>query len=393
MSYLRPRVVFFFVICIVLASPIVLAENISGVGIRTVSNEIIVNWTASGERWRAKVKKDTYFGEYVPLIEVSVTTGDENLISLLPNCYFRGSLINADGSEIVDTAVFLDFCDSSIPFVGFVAAGVDLYLIEKDDFSLSGISMNLELPNSASQGSDEVEAAGNGWKEGGSGGALTPNNIYSRGNSSETFPSLDIYVNPSFVVQVGESNYVSRITQSLAAANIIYQQSELKQIHLSAIVLADQDMSTTDSQGNLLHAMEKIRKYTVQADSSDASIVLTGGEFKMPYLWGWSELGFACDLEQAVANVNDINTHNVGKAAAAIIDRPTLIQRAWILGHEMGHILGMVHVYRDPLAYGTFQPKLALKDYVARCYARSTMYESCAFDAQTQKFTDFYSCN
>lgn len=369
------------------------ADEVSNIRMFSPNGGTTVAWSALGNTWTAHVTKDTYFGEYIPLVNVSVATGDERLISLLPNCYFRGTLVNYSGNPIAGSNVFLNFCDNTIPFIGYVASGKNMYLIEKDAASGTGISMRLEETVTTIAGTDESNTRGNGWKDGGSGGELTPGNLYPRGNTPAKFPSVDIYVNPLYRVQVGEENYINRIMENFAASNTIYIQSAMRPLHLSAIILADQDISATDSQGNLLHGLEKIRKYTVLPDGADLSVVLTGGIFKQPYLWGWAEGGYGCDLEQAVAEGNNINTHDVGNSAAAIIDLPSLIQRAWILAHELGHELGMLHINNDPLADGTFQPELALKDYVAGCVARSDMYQSCAYDPQTKAFIDYYSCN
>lgn len=247
--------------------------------------------------------------------------------------------------------------------------------------------------NDVSGGSDSD--SGEGWGKGGKGGALKPTNLVSRNASVDSFPSLDIYVDPSYrtINHIGEANYISRILQNLALANMIFTQSNLKPIHLSAIVLPDEDIGRSTSQGNILHGLERLRTYTVQTDSADSSIVYSGEIFSQPSLWGWAELGFGCELQQAVSLGNDINTHQIGKAASAIIDLPTLMQRGWIFAHEVSHTLGGGHFSNDPLSSGFFQPGLALKDYVATCDARKLMYQSCAFDSQTKAFTDFYSCD
>lgn len=383
---------FVLVIVLVISMQSVFAGEVTQIKLKTSSTELDVTWNALGETWKATVVKDNYFGDYIPLIEVSVTTGDEYLVSLLPNCHYRGVLTNIKGESIADSTVYLNICDNNVPFAGFVARGENMYLIEKDVTSQLGIGMRIEQTKNDVDGSDEISSGDNGWKEGGSGGALTPTSLYPRGNNPSKFPSVDVYVNPSYRAQVGEDNYIDRILETFAAANTIYKQSSMKQLYLSAIIRTNQDISTTDSQGNILHGLEKIRKYTVLPDSADTSLVYTGGEFKMPSLWGWAELGFGCDLQQAVAEGNNINTHNIGKAATTIIDLPTLIQRAWIFSHEIGHTLGMNHIFGDPLAYGFFQPKLALKDYVAGCQAKSQIYETCMYDQRTKKFTDFYTC-
>lgn len=173
---------------------------------------------------------------------------------------------------------------------------------------------------------------------------MTPQMLYPRGRTSEQFPTLDVYVDPAYVSQVGSSAYVSRIAASLAVANTIYQQSGLKQVRLLAILLADQNIGRSNSQGNVVHPLEKIRRYTIAPDSADGSIVFTDDDFTLPNLWGWAELGFGCELQKELARSKPIKTHKVGKASAAVIDLPTLIQRGWILGHEFIHIIGGVHV-------------------------------------------------
>jgi hypothetical protein len=252
--------------------------------------------------------------------------------------------------------------------------------------------MRLEATTNNVYGADEVNTGDNGWKSGGSGGALAPSTLIPRESNPEKFPSIDVYVNPSYRLQVGEQNYIARIIETVAAANTIYTQSNMKQMHLMSIVRLDEDISEAENQGNILHGLEKIRQYTVLPDSADISMIYTGGEFNMPGLWGWAEGGYACDLQQAVSEGNNINTHQVGQAAHAIIDLPTLMQRAWIFAHETGHTLGMPHIADDPLADGFFQPHLALKDYIAGCQARSNMYRTCAYDPQTKKFVEFYEC-
>ncbi|WP_455220823.1 M12 family metallo-peptidase [Kaarinaea lacus] len=373
-------------------SSFVFAEEIYQVTILPSGDELNVSWRSFGDRWTASVVKDPYLGGDITLIKVNVTTGDEELITLLPNCYYRGVLTNVKGKTIDDTVVFLNVCDNALPFTGFVSRNTELYVIERDALSPTGITMRLESTTNGVNAQDDLNTDSNGWKDGGSGGTLTPLKLVPREMSSDKFPSMDIYVNPSYVSQVGEQFYISRIIETLAGANIIYAQSGLKQIHLAAILLLDQDISEAENAGNVLHGVEKIRKYTVLPDGADISMVYSGGEFSMPYLWGWAEGGYACDLQQAVAEGGKINTQNVAKSAFAVIDLPTVIQRAWIVAHEAGHTLGMPHVYNDPLAYGTFQQRLALKDYVAGCAAKTRMYQTCKYDPQTNKFQDLYSC-
>lgn len=384
---------YFLLLFTLIFSHLLHADEIKNIRIISFNSGLNVSWNALAQKWTANVHKDAYLGNYIPLLEVSVTTGDEHLISLLPNCYYRGTLLDKKGHSLPGTTVYLNICDNSVPFIGFVSSGESMFLIEASESSATGISMRLETTAVDIDGADITDTGDSGWKKGGSGGVLTPTSLYPRGNSADTFPSIDIYVNPSYVNQVGYDNYINRIIENLAAANTIYAQSGIKQLHLSAIVRTDQEISNADNQGNILHGLEKIRQYTVLPDGSDISIVYTAEKFSIPSLWGWSEIGYACDLEQAISDGDNINTHKIGQAASAIVNLPTLLQRAWIFAHEAGHTLGMTHVYLDPLAYGNFQPLLALKDYVAGCQAISQMYQTCAFDPQTKMFTDFYACN
>ncbi len=291
---------------------IIQANEVSNIQLNSPADGLSVTWNALGDTWKANVTKDVFFGEYIPLVEVSITTGDEQLISLLPNCYYRGILVSKNGSPKADSTVYLNLCDNTAPFTGFVAWGNNMYLIEKDASSATGISMRLEETAASIPGTDEVESGDNGWKVGGSGGALTPASLYPRGNDPEKFPSVDIYVNPSFRAQVGEQNYVHRIMETFVAANTIYLQSAMNPLRLSAIIRTDEDISMTDSQSNILHGLEKLRKYTVLPDGADIAVIYTGGNYKTPYLWGWAEGGYGCGLQQAVAEGNTINTHNVG---------------------------------------------------------------------------------
>jgi hypothetical protein len=375
-----------------LVSQYSMADAIDRITSRFNADVLHLTWNALGESWHTRVTIDSYLGANIPLIEVDVTTGNETLIEYLPNCYYRGTLNTTRGDPIPLTTVFINLCENSLPFTGFVAKDSSLYRIESDSTSSTGISMIKEFTAKNIDGTDELVNGDNGWKEGGSGGVLTPTDLVSRGATPNQFPSIDVYVNPSYRSQVGEANYIGRIIETMVGANTIYAQSNMKQIHLKAIVLLNQDISITTSQGNILHGLEKIRKYTVLPDSADVSMVYSGGEFSMPYLWGWVEGGYGCYLQRTVLEGDNINTHNIGKSAHAIIDLPTTIQRAWIFAHETGHSLGMPHIGDDPLADGSFQPNLALKDYVAGCSARSYMLESCAFDSQNNKFTDFYEC-
>jgi len=351
-----------------------------------------VTWTTANQNWHAEVEQDMYLGETIPFLSIEVTTGDETEIALLPNCYYRGVLTDENGLVILDTVVYVEICNTGIPFRGFVSEATNMHHIMPDSSSITGISMQLEVTGNEINAGDDSNG-NKGWGAGGSGGALTPSYLYARNMSPNKLPSLDIYIDPTFVTQVGETEYIARVFENLTVANTMYAQSDLNQIHLAAILLLDRELSPSGSQGNLLHRLEKIRKYTVQNDSADTSIVLVGGDFNYQDLWGWAELGFACDLQHAVTRGKKINTHNIGKAVAAIIDLPTLLQRGWILAHEVAHTIGSTHNFEDPLTNGFFQPELALKDYVSGCTARSNIYQACSDGTANDTSIQFYDCN
>jgi hypothetical protein len=216
----------------------------------------------------------------------------------------------------------------------------------------------------------------------------------SRRGDKSLFPSLEIIVEPSYITAVGgEDKAIDRIMENLALANMIYERSLIKPINLIAILVLDEDITTSDSQGNILGAVEKLRKQNIQANSGDVYMFITGKEFSQPYLWGWAEGGYACALQQAVAEGDKLNTHTVGKSAGVMRDLPTLMQRGWIMAHEFGHSLGGGHWANDPLMDGGFQPELSLQDYSTRCEVLETMLETCAYDPKTKMFTDYYIDN
>lgn len=369
------------------------ASEITDIKIVSKNNTLKVNWQAHGQHWKADVEKINYLVDnQIQIINVSVKTGNEERSTTLGNVYYRGTLTDNAGDGIPNTTVYLDLSENALPFTGFVANDSGMYIIEADTSTSAGIRMRLEqTANDVSGGSGDPDS-GNGWKKGGKGGALKPTKLVSRNTIVDDFPSLDIYVDPSYITNIGEANYVSRVLQNLALANTIFAQSNINEIRLTAIVLPNEDIARSSSQGSVLHGVERLRKYTVQKDSADISMVYSGEIFNQPSLWGWAEGGFGCELQQAAYIGNNINTHQVGKAAFAVIDLPTLMQRGWIFAHEASHTLGGGHIADDPLSDGFFQPELTLKDYVATCDARKLIYQSCDFDPQTKAFTDFYSC-
>lgn len=369
------------------------ADEISHIRLSEQDGRLQAAWHAGGRQWRADARLDAWLPASIPLLQVDVRSGDETLLAMLPNCYYRGSLTGKGGKVIADSFVHLNLCDNAIPFSGYVSVGSDMYLIVADPASSTGIAMRLEQTSDQQNDADDSIAGDAGWGPGGSGGHLDPVRLYSRGQSPQRFPSLDIYVEPAYIDAVGADHYISRIIASLAVANTIYGLSGLRQLQLAAIIRTSENLGFSDSESAVLMGLEKIRHYTVQADSADAAVVFAGDNFSRPFLWGWSEIGFGCALQMAVARGDDVNSRRVGRAAAALIDLPSLLQRGWLLAHEVAHIFGAVHVMDDPLASGWFMPELALKDYQAGCQAISRIYASCAFDARTGFLTDFYQCD
>ena len=121
-------------------------------------------------------------------------------------------------------------------------------------------------------------------------------------------------------------------------------------------------------------------------------LVYMGSNVNTTDLWGWGELGHACDLQRAVAEGLSVNTVNIGHSSGYLTPLPSLIQRGWLLAHEAGHVLNSGHVRQDPLMDGGFLYLPRLIDYQAGCRAIEDMYESCEFNTKNWKFTDYYTC-
>jgi len=345
-------------------------------------NQLNISWNALGQDWEVTAIRVSYLDTLTPLLQINTDTGDETLLKDLPNCYFTGSLVSS--TEQFATA-YINLCPgNNSEFTGFVSSGSNLYGMDGTDMSL------LETGNTG--GSSEDGGTDNNGKRTQGPSNTDPMLYEARRGDAPLFPSLEIAIDPSFVEVVGEENYVDKIMENLALANMIYERSLIKQINLIAILVLTKDITTSDSQGNILGEVEKLRKQNIQANSGDMTMFITGREFSMPSLWGWAEGGYACALQQAVAEGDKLNTHTIGKSAGVIKNLPTLMQGGWILGHEVGHLLGAGHWADDPLMDGGFQPELSLQDYKTRCEVLRSMLETCAYDLQNKKFTDFYEC-
>lgn len=79
----------------------------------------------------------------------------------------------------------------------------------------------------------------------------------------------------------------------------------------------------------------------------------------------------------------------MGKLAAILFTSSTLFF-SFIVHAESGPNEGHWAYY--PLMDGGFQPELSLQDYNTRCEVLRSILETCAYDLQNKKFTDFYEC-
>jgi len=375
-----------FASCVLFLSNIVYAESgpITVIKIKETGAQLEISWSALGKNWDVTVTKATYLADNTPIISVEVDTGNESLLENIFNCYYTGT---QTGSSDVHTTVYVKRCEGDATFTGFVASSdpVDGDVL----YGIDGATMSLLETGDTGGSVDDTGGGDNGKRTKGASND-DPILYEARRGDATLFPSLEVIVEPSYINAVGTDNYIDRIMENLALANMIYERSLIKPIKLIAILVLDKDITTSDSQGNILGAVEKLRKHNIQANSGDISMFLTGKEFSQPYLWGWAEGGYACELQQAVAEVDNLNTHTIGKSAGVMRDLPSLMQRGWILAHEVGHSLGGGHWADDPLMDGGFQPALSLQDYSTRCEVLESMLETCAYDPKNKKFIDYY---
>jgi len=381
---------YFYAGLLLLVSPMVIADNITAVNVQSDGTTVKVSWEVFGQSWYAVAEKDPYMGEDIPLLSVSLATGNETFIQDLHNCYFRGRLADSNFNPLENSNAYIDLCNESVPFTGFVSDTNSVYTITAQSDSTTGISMQIDDPNLDLIGDDSAKITG---PKGSNKDKPLPEDLHPRNAHPGLFPSIEILVEPNYVAKVGENAYLARIHENLAFANFIYQQSGLKQLNLIAITLLDENIVSTGSAGDIRHELQNLRRLTVQADSADMTVLFVGTDINTSYTWGWAEGGYGCDLQRAVALNNDINTVNIGKSSGFAIDLPSLIQRGWILAHEVGHILSSGHIQSDPLMDGWFQYIAALPDYVAGCDVKTQIYESCDYNKKNKKFNDFYQCD
>jgi hypothetical protein len=354
----------------------------------TNGDELSINLkTTSGKSWSVQVTRDTYLGDSIPVIGVSVISGDETQIDTVPNCYFRTA---TDGGG-VSTVAYIKRCSAdTIDLRGFIADAEYIYIIEKDLSSPTGLAVRVSGHGSRVPYTIESED-NSGLEPPGSGGVSVPTQLATR-RSNVPFPSLEIYVDSYFVESYGEANYVDSVIEQLAFTNFTYAQSGLKQVNLVAIVRIDADIGRNESPLHLVAEMRRLRKRTMQEDSADIAGLLTGKDRSGFGYWGYAEIGGACRLRITKDTGLPINSPWVANGVFVSFDLPTLIQRGWTLMHEMGHVLNAEHVIGDFMMDGNIVLVAPLSAYTATCPAVIQFYQSCQYDPLTKMVTDYYSC-
>ncbi len=351
------------------------------------SNEsYVVSWDVFGQRWHTIVNRDAQFGSSIPVIKVSVSTGNEELAEVLPNCYFRGSLVDDLSNPIANTYAYVNLCDTTIPFTGFVSDDNGVYVISRSETSPVGIQMTIDNP------ALPVPYIGISQDGGVADNSISPG-LVPRHSHSGLFPSIEIAIEPAYIARYEGIQYQERVAENFAFANFIYQLNAMKQLNLIAITLLDQNLIWSGGSGSIRSNIQNLRMRTAQSTSADMTVLYLGSSVNTSNLWGWAEEGYACDLQRAVAEGLSVNTVNIGKSSGYNVDLPSLIQRGWILAHEIGHMLDGKHIKNDNLMDGNFSYGAALSDFMATCAAKSYFLNSCAFNTRTWKFTDYYSCD
>lgn len=393
MKYSKPHnvVVLGFTVCILFlgVQQQTIAAPIQVVSVNRDTGEL--SWLVNGVPWSAKVEKDPYFANSIPIISIDVETGNEVLLDNYDNCFYRGRLTDSTGSEIQNTQAYINFCMPDPIFTGFVADANNVYRIEIDPQNPGSLIMVVDDPTVPLTTPNETNVGNNGGN--GSGQLLQPATQVTRNGGPQVFPSIEINVEPSFVSSYGSPGYIHRIASTLAFTNFIYAQNGMKQYTLVSINLLNAPLNANGGQGNIRHQLRDFRQATVQSTSADISILMVGGDVDTTYLWGWTIDEVACALQIAVSEGQDIHNMDVGRASLFVIDLPSLIQRGWILGHELGHVTGArKHIKGDPLMDGWFLEIPVLAQYIAGCDATTQIFHSCTYDAKSKKVVDFYTC-
>jgi len=344
-------------------------------------------WDAFGERWYASVTRDSYLGNEIAVIDVAIGSAAEQLNRYVSaDCYYRGTLTDAESNPLPDTHAYFNLCDSTIPFVGFVSNRFNVFTIARTPGSPTRLDMLIDNQNQAVvyEGISPFQGEPN---------LNIQKGLFPRTAATELFPRIEIAVEPAYVQKFGEDAYLDRIIESLAFANFIYAQSGMKQLTLAAILLLDQNVIWSGGSGSVRSNIHNLRWRLAQETSADMLMVYLGSNVNTNNLWGWGELGYACDLQRALVQGWSLNSNNIGRASGYLTPLPSLIQRGWLLAHETTHILNSNHIKQDPLMDSYFQYFPALSDYKAGCNALVEIYKTCAFNPKNGKFTDFYSCD
>ncbi|MDX2505950.1 MAG: zinc-dependent metalloprotease family protein [Gammaproteobacteria bacterium] len=352
-----------------------------------------ISWLAGGVHWYVIVEKDGYFGTSIPIINIAVETGNEVLQQEATNCYYRGTMASSTWQPIANSHAFINMCHSNPQvFTGFISGNSQLRVIEEDPSAVGQLVMLDDNPFLEQNSPNDTKAGNNGGS--GFGAIPKPDSQVLRKSTADKFPSVEIVVEPSFVETFGTPGYIHRIASTLAFANFVYQQSGINQIHLISINLLDEALNKNGSTGGISHQLQKLRRSTIQLGSGDVSILMVGGDINTANTWGWAVDKNVCELQIAVAENAELDSREVGRSVAFVIDLPSMLQRGWVFAHEFGHVIGAFnHVMGDPLMDGYFQSTPTLSSYVAGCDAKEEMYASCEYDAKTKKLTQFYTCN
>ena len=238
------------------------AVDITFADVNASNGQQLVSWDAFGQRWHAVVSQDSHLGEEIAIVDVAVESGNEQLNRMAPNCYYRGSLADDFFTPIPDTYAYFNFCDSSIPFLGFVSNEHNVYSIARSDNSTLGIDMSIDNQNQAVvyQGISPHQGEPN---------TSIPDGVYPRKGAPELFPSIEIAVEPAYVAKFGEAVYLDRIMETLAFANFIYERSGIKPLSLIAISLLDQNIIWSGGSGSVRSNVHGLRLRTVQPESAD----------------------------------------------------------------------------------------------------------------------------
>ena len=369
-------------------APFALAHTVTGVVVNADDGH--VSWMANGMQWYAVVEKAGYLGgDTIPVISVDSISGNENALPGVPNCYYYGRLADSNWQPLPQTHAFINLCANAPDyFTGFVSNPNGIYTIDENVDVPGQLLMLLDDPNTPLSWANEPGGGNNGQK-----GKITePDNLVPRNSTPEKFPSVEIIVGPTYINKFGNPKFIHRIISNLAFANFIYLNSGMRPMNLISINVLTEDMNQNGGMGAVRHQLLRLRQSTVQPESADISVLMLGDDVDASYTWGWGFSNNACDLQIALDQGEDINTQDIGLSSAFIIDLPSLIQRGWILAHELAHLIGAGHNAGDPLTDGTFLDIASLADFVAGCDAKSRIYESCTYEPKFNQVTDFYSC-